>query len=200
MNTERYCPKCGQENSKEARFCSKCGYKFETPKDGKTQMESSNISSLMDRTKDTHRTIAIVVSCLLLAILAVGVSSSLIYQSKERAHQQYLENSEARVKNERKVKESKQESLESALAYNAKSVVTDMVQNDQNIDAKCKSVTITSHDYGNQYSGYARLEDDEGTSDTVDITITNVKYNDTVSVQMDSDQVDNIADTFSSNN
>lgn len=163
-------------------------------------MESSNGSSRMDRTKDTHRTIAIVVSCLLLAILAVGVSSSLIYQSKERAHQQYLENSEARVKNERKVKESKQESLESALSYNAKSVVTDMVQNDQNIDAKCKSVTITSHDYGNQYSGYARLEDDEGTSATVDITITNVKYNDTVSVQMDSDQVDKIADTFYSNN
>lgn len=202
MNDEKYCPKCGQECNKESKFCFNCGYNFklEHSSSSKKREKNSSADTRMGTPENKPKVIMTMILCLLLIIVAVGISSSLIYDNKERAHQRYLESSELKARNEKKAKESKQESLESSLANSAKSVVTNMVQNDQNIDAKCTDVTITSHDYGNEYSGYANLEDDEGDSTTVDITVTNVKYDDSVSVDMDGDQVDKIADEFSTNN
>lgn len=208
----KFCPQCGQKYSEGAKFCSKCGYNFDLIEDNQATSDTADTQAASDtseqpetasrageqgkKPRNIHKVIAVVIASVVLAVLAIGIASNLVYQSKERAHQQYLESSESRVRESKRAKESKQESLETSLADDAKTIVTNMVQDDQNIDAKCTDVTITSHDYGNQYSGYAELEDDDGDSTTVDITVTDVKYDGSTSVQMDSDQVDKIADEF----
>jgi len=140
----------------------------------------------------------IVLGVLALAAVVV-VTSSIVAQNKEQAHQEALQSSESRVRQSKKNSESREEDKEQSLAASAKSVVTNMVQNDDDLDAECTDVTIESHDGGNQYSGYAEVEDDYDTDITVDITVTEIKYDDKVSVYIDGDQQDKLNDAFYSN-
>lgn len=140
---------------------------------------------------------------IILGVIAVAVvvvvASNVVINHKEQAHQAALQASESRVQSSKKAKESREEYREAGLAKDAKGVVNDMIQNDDNLDAKCTDVTIESHDGGNQYSGYASVEDDYDDSTTIDITVTDVTYEDNVSVEIPGDQEDKLSETFYSN-
>lgn len=207
MSDGKFCPQCGNQVKGDALFCPQCGHQFtttqtpdapDTPQPTRASRHAPQQAPTPQPTGHHNRWVAIVLGVLALAAVVV-VTSNLIIRNQEAAHQRALQASESRVQSSNRASESRREAKEKSLAATAKSVVTDIIQNDDDLDARCTEVTIESHDGGNQYSGYAEVEDDDDDSTTIDITITDVKYDDSVSVHIDGDQDDKLNETFYSN-
>ncbi|MGF2385622.1 zinc-ribbon domain-containing protein [Lentilactobacillus otakiensis] len=205
MDEFKFCPKCGAKVKATAKFCPKCGFAFAqfnggAPEDNSNQSQpvnsgSSNGGSWFSNHHHRNWVIGGILG-VILVIVAVTVASSIITSQQTQAKKDAMIQSSALKASAKKEKQAKLNKTEKHLSNEAVSVVTNMVQNDMDLDASCDDVTITSSYGDNQYGGYADVSNDDGDQTTVDVTVTNVKYEDTVSVEIDSDGTDKLNDTF----
>ncbi|APR06615.1 zinc-ribbon domain-containing protein [Lentilactobacillus parabuchneri] len=204
MDEFKFCPKCGAKVKATAKFCPKCGFSFAqfnggAPDNNINQPQPSNRSGQTGSWFSNHHHRNWVIGGVLgvvLVIIAVTVASSIITSQQTQAKKEAMIQSSQLKESIKKKKEAKESKIEKKLSTEAVSVVTDMIQNDMNLDAECDDVTITSSYGGNQYGGYANVSDDDGDHTTVDVTVTNVKYENNVSVEIDSDGHDSLNNTF----
>lgn len=204
MGNTKFCPQCGTEVPEDVAFCPACGHQFKTQQaasdaEPTVTTDESRTQQPVQPPKSHHRSWVAIVIGVLAVIAIVIVTSNVISQNRERAHQQALQSSESRVASSKKASESRLESREQDIASTAKGVVNDIIQNDDNLDAECTDITIESYDGNNQYSGYASVKDDYDDSTTIDITVTDVKYDNSISVHIAADQDEELNDTFYSN-
>lgn len=202
MDEFKFCPKCGAKVKVTAKFCPKCGFSFAQLNGGAPQPEQpiSQPQPVNHVNNDInhHRRNWLIGGILgvILVIVAVTVASSIITTQQTQAKKDAMIQSSALKESAKKKKEAKENKTKKELASNAVSVVTDMIQNDWDLDASCDDVTITSSYGDNQYGGYANVSDDDGNETTVDVTVTDVKYDDNVSVEIDGDGHDQLDNTF----
>lgn len=204
MDEFKFCPKCGAKVKATAKFCPKCGFSFAQFNGGapennvnQTQPVSRGTNNGSWFSNHHHRNWVIGgIFAVILVIVAVTVASSIITSQQTQAKKEAMVQSSALKESAKKKKEAKQNKIEKELSTEAVTPVTDLIQNDWNLDASCDDVTITSSYGDNQYGGYASVSDDEGNHTTVDVTVTNVKYDDDVSVEIDGDGHDTLDSTF----
>ncbi|MEE8824525.1 hypothetical protein LASUN_22680 [Lentilactobacillus sunkii] len=206
MDEFKFCPKCGAKVKVTAKFCPKCGFSFAQLNGGAPQPEQpisqpqpvnqgDNGGSWFSNHHHRNWLIGGILG-VILVIVAVTVASSIITTQQTQAKKDAMIQSSALKESAKKKKEAKENKTKKELSSSAVSVVTDLIQNDWDLDASCDDVTITSSYGDNQYGGYAKVSDDEGNETTVDLTVTDVKYDDNVSVEIDGDGHDQLDNTF----
>lgn len=200
----KYCPKCGAKVNGDAQFCPKCGYAFNPKKAAAKESAATNETKTRQKQEKSgmspfQKKLVLWIGGAIVVTIIVVVAMGVITNQQQEAKQQAIQESQARQTSIKKSKEVKEQKLERSLASGSVDIVTDMIQNDMDLDAKCTDVTIESSLGDNQYSGYASVEDDYGNSDTADLTITNVKYDNSISVHMDGDARSDLEATFNYN-
>ena len=204
MDEFKFCPKCGAKVKATAKFCPKCGFSFAQfnggqPTDNQNPVQPSASSNQSGSWFSNHHHRNWVIGGVLgvvLVIIAVTVASSIITSQQTQAKKEAMIQSSQLKESIKKSKEAKENNIEKQLSHDSVDAVTNLIQNDWNLDAECDDVTITSSYGGNQYGGYASVSDDDGNHTTVDVTVTNVKYEDNVSVEIDGDGHDQLNSTF----
>ncbi|MBZ2201529.1 MAG: zinc ribbon domain-containing protein [Lentilactobacillus hilgardii] len=202
-NEFKFCPKCGAKVKANAKFCPKCGNRFIEMSQNRSSNDQSNAGSSQPQNMASgkkpfkHRNWLIAgVIAVIVVIVTVTIASSIITKQQTQAKKTAMIQSSQLKESIKKKKEAKENKTEKQLAHESVDVVTDMIQNDWDLDAECDDVTITSSYGGNQYGGYASVSDDDGDQTTVDVTVTNVKYDHNVSVEIDGDGHDTLNNTF----
>lgn len=203
---EKFCPNCGTPAPANASFCRNCGYHFEkqadkavTPSvDAETSRPAPTQAPAPQAPQSNqHKWLVIIGAVVGLAVVIV-ITMSVVFQKQQEAKQRAEAASVSRVSSSKAAKESSIQETERTLSKDAVDTVTDVVQDQFNLDAKCTSVTIESKS-GSQYFGYAKVSDDYDDETSVDVTITDVKYDDSLSVEIDGDGHATLSDTFYSN-
>ncbi|MFC6273910.1 zinc-ribbon domain-containing protein [Levilactobacillus tangyuanensis] len=204
---EKFCPNCGASVPVGAAFCRNCGHQFKTQVDAQATGATDNADSTEPVTTPAptpqtpespqHKWLVIIGAVIGLAVVIV-ITMSVVFQKQQEAKQRAEEASVSRKSSSKAASESRVQSREKSLATDAVDPVTDVVQNQFDLDAKCTDVTIESKS-GNQYMGYAKISDDYDDETSVDVTVTDVKYDKSVSVYIDGDDHTKLTDTFTSN-
>lgn len=200
-NESKFCPKCGTKVKAEAKFCPKCGNPFVKVTGSPESEESERLATQPLRSTGKkslrHRNWLItgIITAVLL-VVTITIAGSIITKQQTQAKKAAMIQSSQLKESIKKKKQAKENRIEKQLAHESVDVVTDMIQNDWDLDAECDDVTITSSYGGNQYGGYASVSDDDGDQTTVDVTVTNVKYDHNVSVEIDGDGHDTLDNTF----
>ncbi|EHO50732.1 zinc-ribbon domain-containing protein [Lentilactobacillus kisonensis] len=203
-NEFKFCPQCGAKVKASAKFCPKCGHRFVEMTTNQSDDQSHTDLPHGSRKKDNggnqffkHRNWIIgSILAVVLIIVTIAIASSIITKQQVQARKEAMIQSSQLKESIKKKKQAKIDATEKELSHSAVDVVTDMIQNDWDLDAECDSVTLTSSYGGNQYGGYADVSDDDGDHTTVDVTVTDVKYNDRISVEIDGDGHDQLNNTF----
>lgn len=204
-NNFKFCPTCGNKVKATAKFCPKCGTQFsqatfqqqqpQQPNGPNPQYTRSSLNNGGGSPNGNGRLTAIILA-IVVVLVVIAAGGTIITQQQTRAKKAAIIQSSQLKESIHKAKQAKANKLKKQLASDSVDVVTDLIQNNWNIDAECDDVTITSS-YGNdQYGGYADISDDDGDEDTVDVTVTNVKYDDTVSIEIDGDDHQKLLDDF----
>lgn len=205
MTQEKFCPQCGTKLPADAVFCRNCGYKFseqpqapqQTPSTPTPQPTSTSTNRWAFLNNPNFKKWATIGGVAIGLALVVIITMNVIFQKQQEAKQKAEQASVARVSRSRSSSESKIQSTERRLSKDAVDVVTNMIQDDFDLDAEATDVTVERHTGGDHYSGYASVEDDYGDSTSVDINITDVKYEKSVSVEIP--DTSKLYDEFDSN-
>ncbi|GHP15246.1 hypothetical protein YK48G_26710 [Lentilactobacillus fungorum] len=203
-NEFKFCPHCGAKVKAGAKFCPKCGHRFVEMTTNQSNNQADAEPTNDARKKSSHGNkffkhrnwIIGGILAVVLIIVTIAVASSIITKQQVQAKKEAMIQSSQLKESIKKKRQAKTDATEKELSHDAVDVVTDLIQNDWDLDAECDSVTLTSSYGGNQYGGYADISDDDGDHTTVDVTVTDVKYNDHVSVEIDGDGHEQLDDTF----
>ncbi|KRN02063.1 hypothetical protein FD13_GL000369 [Levilactobacillus senmaizukei DSM 21775 = NBRC 103853] len=204
---EKFCPNCGASVPAGAAFCRNCGHQFkaqvdEQPTDttdnaGRTESATTPAPTPQTPESNQHKWLVIIGAVIGLAVVIV-ITMSVVFQKQQEAKQRAEEASVSRKSSSKAASESSVQARERTLSTTAVDQVTDLVQNRFDLDAKCTDLTIDNKD-GNQYMGHAQISDDYDDDLTVDITITDAKYDKSDTVYIDGDDHARLNDTFTSN-
>lgn len=199
-NNFKFCPTCGNKVKATAKFCPKCGTQFaqstfqQQPNGPTPQFTRANPNP--GSPNNGHGRMTAIILAIVVVLVVIAAGGTIITQQQTRAKKAAILQSSQLKESIHQAKQAKANKLKKELASDSVDTVTSIIQDDWNIDAECDDVVITSS-YGNdQYGGYAKISDDDGDEDTVDVTVTNVKYDDSVSVEIDGDDHQQLLDDF----